>query len=697
MQSKWRLVVAMAVIMVLVVAFTIRSGIAHAGSPSANPSSNGYVISNNTPGFIHKAQNLGAIDQSTVMSVTVWLHLHNGAQLDAQVHNQYAKGSSQYHQWLTQDQFNATYSPTSQEIHSVENFLSAHNLTVLTVAENNFYVKVQGTAGDIQKAFHVQINNYSLNGNTYFSNASDPNINDPSGAHVAAISGLDDLGFQPMVAYPSTPDGTNFQPIAVGSQPNGTFFSGTCFFGTQTKTFTNSTTSATYTGNRYGTDITSGVGNLPPCGYNPAEMRTAYNMNPLYSKGLDGTGQTVVITDAFGDATIQSDANLFSQIYGLPALTSANFEVLHSPGTVNNPVNNNHISSAGWPDEITLDVEWVHSMAPGAKIVLLIGPNNTSDLDEAINYAVVHHLGNTISNSWSGLEGFGNPAQFIRDNRILEMATAEGVDVNFSSGDSGDNQLSVGFKTVGFPGSSPFATAIGGTSLATNSDNTMSFQTGWGTNLTKLADKTALGSPPLNPPVNFGFQFGAGGGTSLTFAKPAFQNNLPGSMRLVPDVSMLADPYTGVEIIETVNGVTGVGVIGGTSLACPMFSAMMAIAAQQANHPLGQAAPLMYQLSSATSTTSPLYDVTPVTSATNVTGSITASSVTTSYSADQLAGPLDGTSQYISALYNSPFSTRWFTLTFGTDSSLTTATGWDNVTGVGTPNGVYFVNAVAGL
>jgi len=305
---------------------------------------------------------------------------------------------------------------------------------------------------------------------------------------------------------------------------------------------------------------------------------------------------------------------------------------------------------------------------------------------------VVHHLGNTISNSWSSLEGFGNPAQFNRDNRILEAAAVQGIDVNFSSGDFGDNVVLVGFKTVGFPGSSPFATSIGGTSLALNPDDTIMFQTGWGLNFTRIANpETPAGSPPTVPPLRFGFQDGAGGGTSLTFAKPGFQSSLPGSMRMVPDISFLADPQTGVEIIETVQTASGpqpsVFVIGGTSLACPMFSGLMGIAAQKAGHGLGQAAQLVYSLP-----TGAVSDVVPVGSPNNVTGVINGSTVE---SAAFLAGPLDGTTTYYSALFQSPASTRWDVFTFGTDSSLATAAGWDNVTGVGTPNGWNFVNALA--
>jgi subtilase family serine protease len=673
----------------------LATSIAHAGSANANPNSNGYTISNNTPGFIKNAHDLGAVDPNEQIAVTVWLHLHNGNKLDQLVHDQNTKGSSSYHQWLTQDQFDATYAPTAQEVNSVENFLTAHKLSVVTVAENNFYVKVQGAVGDIEKAFHVQIDNFNYQGFTYQSNTADPNINDPSGAHVAAISGMDDFGFQPTLVHPVAA-GETYTPIKVGSGSNGLFFEGQCFRGVESHSFSAKGVSATYSGNRYGADISNTtLGHLAPCGYQPSEMQTAYNMNALYTAGLAGAGQTVVITDAFGDATIQNDAEVFSQIYGLPDLNSSNFQVLRAPGAVNNPVNNGHIGpGADWAGEITLDVEWVHAMAPLAHIDLVIGPNNGSDLDEAINYAVVHHLGNVITNSWASIETGGNTAHYIRDNRILEQAAAEGIDVNFSSGDSGDYAAAVGFKTVSFPASSPFATAIGGTSLGLNSDDTIAFQTGWGTNLTEIADKAALGNPPKDPPFNEGFIYGAGGGSSFAFAKPSWQSGLPGTTRQVPDVSMLADPYTGVEIIETVGGQLSVGVIGGTSLASPMFSAIMAIACEKAGHGLGQAAPLLYGLASSTGTSTPIYDVTDISSAHNVTGSITDSSGTTSYSADQLAGPLDGTTQYISAFYNSPFSTRWFVIVFGTDSSLTTNVGWDNVTGVGTPNGANFVNAV---
>lgn len=637
------------------------------------------VVPKNTPGFVKKATDLGPANPATVITATVWLKLHNQSQLDRLVQQLYQKGSPNYQKWVDQSMINANFSPSAQAVNAVQNFLTAHNLTVLHVAENNFYIKAQGTIAAMEKAFHVQIHNYSFQGKTLRSNTANPSVPTTLGGLVAGITGLDDLGFQPAFVRASNADGTPQQMMPLSSiGPNGVFFEGQCFRAPETDSFSGGGNTATYSGNRYGSDITNGnLGHLPPCGYSPGEMQTAYDMNPLYAAGWDGTGQTVVITDAFGSDTIQQDAQVFSEVYGLPPV---NLQVMRAPGASNNP------HDGSWAVETTLDVEWVHAMAPNANIVLVIGPTNHADLDEAINWAVIHHLGNTISNSWSTLEGFGNPVTFDRVNRILEVAAAQGIDVNFATGDFGDEVIRVGFQTVDFPASSPFATGIGGTSVALNPDNTMAFQTGWGNNLTRIVDTVALGSPPVVPPLHLGFQGGAGGGASLTYAKPSFQSGIAGSTRQVPDISMLADPFTGAEFIETIDGQLGVGVVGGTSLATPMFSAIMAIASQKAGHGLGQAAPLVYNLPPGA-----VNDIVPVGSPNNATGVINGNPI----SADSLAAPLENTTTYFSALYNSPFSTRWFVITFGTDSSLTTAPGWDNVTGVGAPDGANFVNALA--
>ncbi len=636
---------------------------------------------NNTPGFIKNAKDLGPVDPSTVITVTAWLKLKNESQLDALVAGQYKKGNASYHKWLSSSDVNAQFAPTANQMNAVQNWLNSHNLKTLSVEENNYFVKVQGTVGDVQKAFHVQIDNFKFNGQTYRANTSDPSVNDTSGNNIAAITGLDDYGFQPQIKKPVSPEGQAYAPRPLSASPKGVFFEGQCFQGTQAQSFSSPGVSASYSGNRYGADISNGdLGHLAPCGYSPSEVAGAYGMNGLWANGLDGRGQTIVIVDAYGSPTIAQDAALFSAVYGLPPV---DLTVVKAPGLSNNK------HGDGWDLETTLDVEWAHAMAPAAKIALVVATDRSS-LDEAIHYAVVHHLGNTISNSWASIEGFGNPAQLGRVERILQLAAAQGIDVNFSSGDNGDELLNVGFQSVDYPGSSTFATSIGGTSLALDGNGGVLFETGWGNNLMRVADTVALGSPAMDPPLAAGFNGGAGGGSSLTFAKPAFQSALPGTMRQVPDIGMLADPFTGAEYIIT-DPTLGpvVDVVGGTSLACPLFSGVMAIAAQKAGHGLGQAAPLLYGIGSAArdipSGAAP--------SATNVSGSITDDSGTAAYSADALATP--GTSApYVSALYNSPFSTRWYVLSFNTDSSLAAVPGWDNVTGVGAPNGAAFINAI---
>src|SRR5215470_555936 len=196
-------------------------------------------ISKNTPGFIKNAKDLGATNPSAVISVTVWLNLQNENKLDQLVKQQYQKGSGNYHKWITQDQFNASFGPSAQSVKSVQNFLSAHKLTVIEMAENNMYVKAQGTVDAIQKAFHVQIHNYGFKGQIYRSNNSDPSINDAAGVHVAAVTGLDDYGFQPNVVRPMDGEGAQGRFVPLGkATPAGLFFEGQCFSPAETQTFT---------------------------------------------------------------------------------------------------------------------------------------------------------------------------------------------------------------------------------------------------------------------------------------------------------------------------------------------------------------------------------------------------------------------------------------------------------------------------
>jgi subtilase family serine protease len=289
------------------------------------------------------------------------------------------------------------------------------------------------------------------------------------------------------------------------------------------------------------------------------------------------------------------------------------------------------------------------------------------------------------------------------ENLISEIGAAVGISFNFASGDYGDYQLQTIRRTISAPADSPWATAVGGVTLALNTDNSIDWQSGWGNNGTLIAKQGTVYDPPPS-----GFFGGSGGGASECvtknarfrppvctggFPKPSYQKALSGKYRQIPDVSWLADPYTGAAILISIPGQVPEQVwqvYGGTSLATPMFSALWAIANQEAlaggGSELGQAAPYLYSMPTGT-----IFDIAPVTSATNVTGSIQDSKGTKQYSAKTLAGGPRG--EFVSALWDYfalPDTAE--ILSFGTDSSLKTAIGWDEVTGVGTPNAQAFAD-----
>jgi subtilase family serine protease len=662
----------------------------------------------------NQGTNLGPEDESKEISVTVWLNLHNKAELDTLVQQIYDKNSPSYHHWLTMEEYKTRFAPTAKESAVVRDFLAAHNFKLSTIDQNNHFVVAQGRVGDAQKAFNVQINRVMFNGVVHRINASKAMVAGPAGALVATVQGLNDFEYATNVSLATNPaSGRPYSGVSTSSAgADGLFFSGQCLYPPQLVNFNTAGTfpAATYFGNRYGAPITNTAdGTLPPCGYDPAELQTAYGLNSLYNLGLAGAGQTIVIVDAFGSNTIVDDANLFFQLNGLPLLTSSNFQIIDSagPGTATCTATNGCIAG-NWQFETSLDVEWAHSIAPGANIVLVLGPNSRlTSLDAANLFAIENGFGNVLSNSFGTPEirlVDLDPAELTVENSISELAASLGISQHVSSGDSGDNlaldsaAFGINSVSVNANADSPFVTGIGGTSTFLSSQNNIELQTGWGLNATALAGPPSTGAPivPVVPPELFGFQEGAGGGTSLVYVKPAFQNRLPGRFRLVPDIAMNADPMTGVEIVVTPDSNPAnepfVFVAGGTSLSAPMFSGVWAIA-NQANQAvggssLGQAAPILYELSPRAITD---VNLNALETLLDVNGFILnpPTAPVTIETAPALAQPLQNTKLFVSALFEN--NADWFLITFGTDSSLTTGPGWDNVTGLGTPNGARFV------
>jgi subtilase family serine protease len=649
-------------------------------------SASGQLISNNTPPFVRTAQEIGPADPSQTIEVTLWLNVHNRQQLDAVAEDLYDPNSPRYRAWLRFSQITADYGPTAEEANAVKQFLSAHGLSIVLVDPNNFFVRARGTVAEVSAAFRIQLSNFNVRGKVVRANKTDPYIDGAAAPFVHFVSGLSNQQSEiaPIQKYTppaASPSLLQSQPAASGAGV-GSFFASDCFHAPVTDVLTTNggLPAATYKGNLY--DST----NIGGCGYTPPEIHAAYNLSSLYKAGYDGKGQTIVIFEICNTATIQSDANAFSSQFGLPPLTSANFRVVDYPVP----------APCDYPSvEESLDVEWAHAVAPGANIVVLVTPNFEAnsgfaeDIDVAILYTLANRLGNVMSFSYGLPEIDFAPADLDLTNLLTELAAVSGVSANFSSGDSGDyTQFGIP-ATVEYPASTQYGTAVGGISLALNSSNTITWQSGWGTNTNLLDDLGLVSDPPLGS-----FEYGSGGGSSAFFSKPLFQQELPGSFRMLPDISWIADPYTGVVIDLTEDGVYPPRewfAIGGTSVSCPMFSALWAIANQEAGTPLGQAARYVYSMPSSTIT-----DIVPFGSSTNVTGVVTDASGLTYYSAADLAQPLDGTTVFYDALWNIPLNQNTVQLlTFGTDTHLRTARGWDDVTGVGVPKPKEFADFFA--
>jgi subtilase family serine protease len=674
----------------------------------------GKVVTRNTPNYVATAKNLGTEDPAKVIDVSIWLHMHNRSQFDALTRSLYDRTSPNYHHWLKSKEIAARFAPTPQEAKTVRQFFAAHNLRVVKTGPSNFYVRARGTVGDVEKAFHVQLNQYQVGEKTIRANASDPYIEGAAASLVRAVSGLDSGEYEhPLMARPSTfgnakPTAVQAKAASAPASP-GAIFSSQCFPGTETESFSNNDDGSlpigTYSGNKLALQSQTSNG----CAYEPPSIQTAYNLTGLYAEGYTGTGQTIAIVDWCGSYTIQSDANAFSAQYGLPALVSGtNFNIIYTAPTL----------CIGYDNaEINLDVEWSHAIAPGANINLVVPPSASfSDVNEGEFDVVNLGLGTVLSGSYGSIELFTATSELQTENLISEMAAAVGISTNFATGDSGDFTIDGIPASVLAPADSPWATAVGGVSLALNPDNSIAWQAGWGNNQTLLAEQGLV----FDPPLAFGFVGGGGGGPSGYFAKPSFQKKLPGKFRQLPDVSWLADPYTGAAILISIPNQVPEQVwqvFGGTSLATPMFSGIWAIANQEAiaggGTQLGQAAPYLYSLPAGA-----VFDVVPVKSKHNVTASIQESTGTNNYDSNGVmsglaTGGASGKS-FVTALWDYPFfAFTSLAMSFGSDCSdlpeafgdgtscndpvsLATKKGWDNVTGVGTPNAKVFADSFFG-
>jgi subtilase family serine protease len=641
-------------------------------------------IADNVPGGIRQASDLGRVPSTQEINVTVQLQLQNKGAFDKAVDALYDPASPTFHHWFTEQDLKK-YAPAKEQSDAVRKELESHNLEIVSADKNGFSIRARGTAANVESAFNTQLHQFQRNGKVFRANVASARLSGAAGDYVAGVAGLESHQARPQLRRIEANQTASTIALSKVQASGGLASIITDKILSTPAAFVFTTPGAmlpvgVYYGNVYGANP-----NLTP-DYTPAQLQALYGLPTAYKAGFDGTGQTIVLLEAYGYPTIDADANAFCKLTGLPPLTSSNFSIVYPQGP---PVSPNAGVLSGWDIETALDVQWAHSIAPGAKIVVVAaaGENNESLL-AAMSYITTNNLGNSINDSWEvDQDLFAGPLEEQAFDQVLETAAAKGISFQFSSGDGGDEGLGTPIGAPGVPSNSPHATGVGGTSILNNINGSGYKTLGWGSSFVTLNNQGVL-DPPSPQLAHFG---GSGGGESLYFAKPSWQSSLPGTGRQVPDISALADPYTGVPIVLTANGVQGVQAgWGGTSLASPIFTALWAIANQYAGHSMGQAA-----LTIAGLKPGELVDVLPLSSVTNVAGTIYDSTGVTFYSSSSLfAGQVYGATGFTSAVANAGNNTD-YAISFGLDTSLTVTTGWDNVTGYGTPNVITFLKAAA--
>jgi subtilase family serine protease len=359
--------------------------------------------------------------------------------------------------------------------------------------------------------------------------------------------------------------------------------------------------------------------------FTPQAIQSAYNLGPLYAAGWNGRGVTIAIVDSYGSDTMAHDLHVFNQAFGLQPMcgeegvtcapgmpTFSELAINGSPDTKPQPGNGTHLEDkSAWALEVALDVETSHAIAPMANI-LLVHSNNAETLGvqgfpqmmKAEDYVVSNHLAQVISQSFASAEDAFNGTASLQNLRYAFQHAAEnGVTVLGSSGDGGTangmkSPVATGgnlipYPTVVWPASDPLVTGVGGTYLCTdptadtNDPRTVYIKPGIGAKCGNAFNTAGAAE------VAWTF---SGGGFSRVFARPSYQagplptgsTTIPASSRGVPDIGLQASSATGALVYLSLPpdgnnsniSHTGWYDIGGTSLSCPQWAGLVAIADQ---------------------------------------------------------------------------------------------------------------------
>jgi subtilase family serine protease len=628
-------------------------GMSFVGAGSASAADR-TTFAGSKPAWAVTANTAGTPAADTSIEGEVYLPLRNEAAAEALATAVSSPLSPLYRHPLAPNAWISRFAPTKHDSNALVTYLKGQGVTIISVPKSREYVVFRGTADQLDKIFAASLKTYNYGGRQLVAPSVAPSLPTAVGSLVSAVS-IDQGRF---LTHPDS--------IAQGDIPDA---SGPKSFAKQAPVINTPVIAApcsSYMGEHTAT--------VPPaygkttvdtnnCGYTAAQLRSAYGVQSLANAHVNGAGQTVAIIDAYSSPKIVQDVNTFSANAGEPLLKAGQYSQI-VPAVSTFADQEACSGPSGWQTEQTLDVESVHGIASGANILYVGGYNCGGGIDIAMSTIVDNKLANIVSNSYSDATE-AIPADVIAgEHNLYVQAAGEGIGEYFSSGDNGDLTDLGESPQPSYPTTDPLVTGVGGTSLGIGKTGNIVFETGWGDQFDQIVAGDGGALSYAEPLPGSMFVGGAGGGTSSIFAEPSYQkgivpNALAGGHRVSPDISADSDPYTGYmigyrPILDDTNPTT-VGAYqtvtyGGTSLASPLVAGQIAIVQQATHSAIGFANPTLYGLDRIAPNT--FRDV-------------------------KHANPP------IALAYDSKVSGNSWLITLDTDTTLTTARGYDNVTGIG--------------
>jgi uncharacterized membrane protein len=474
------------------------------------------------------------------------------AQLEQLIAQQGDPKSPLYRHFLTPEEFGAQFGVAKADLDKIASWLRSHGFSIEEIPSGNRALVFSGTSGQVANTFRTEIRRYTASGATHFANASDPQIPAALASAVGGVVKLHDFRHAANISKSAAVSAAQF------ANPQFTYGSGHYLA--------------------------------------PADYATIYNISPLYSASINGTGQTIAVLARSN--IYLSDVQSFRSKFGL---TSNNPQIVITstdPGVLQ-----------GDSVETTLDTEWSGAVAPNATIkVIVAASTNTADgIDLSALYAVNHNVAPILTLSYGSCEAAMGSSELSFYNSLWQQAAAQGMSVMVSSGDSGaagcygGSSSSGSGKGINGLCSSPYATCVGGTQFAEGSNPGQYWLPG-----NNAVYGSATGYIPETVWNESGSNGGSGlwaggGGASIAFSKPSWQAG-PGvpadGHRDVPDVSLTASGHDGYLIVYG----GGLYAEGGTSASAPSFAGLMALVDQKTNARQGLANAVLYPLAASQAT-----------------------------------------------------------------------------------------------